>query len=238
MAASVAFINPIRHRRPRDRSRGSATLTRPRVGRNLQDDRRRSELDFDQTPACLGKTPRVIAIDPISLPSTIYENFRRLRGYARLAASSRAPTRGKPGHGIYTKTPVRRKRGGAVRRGDRHRSASPSRLYLARHFLRYLVHGEWTVARAGPPRTAMASTSGRWPSTPRRPRRFMPGTYSGAVFRTTDRGDHWMSLTDGPLGAASVNVVATSASAPANGLRRRPHRHLPVVETEGRPERT
>ena len=41
------------------------------------------------------------------------------------------------------------------------------------------------------------------------------GTYSGAVFRTIDAGDHWTPVTDAPLAAASINVIAMAASAPA-----------------------
>ena len=41
------------------------------------------------------------------------------------------------------------------------------------------------------------------------------GTYSGAVFRTTDAGDHWTPVSDAPLAAASINVITMTPSAPA-----------------------
>src|SRR5206468_7505200 len=40
------------------------------------------------------------------------------------------------------------------------------------------------------------------------------GTYNGLVFKSTDAGDHWTSVSNG-LEAGNVNAIAIAASAPA-----------------------
>jgi len=160
-------------------------------------------------------TPGVIAIDPNS-PSTIYIDDWDALGYGVFksidagASWTRIYTTPTDEYGV--RTPV------AAIAIDPH---SPSRLYLLLAFpdpelvaytaLLTSVDGgaSWSSVNLpldDPPwRLAIDPASGT----------LYAGTYSGAILRTTDAGDHWTPVSEGPLAATSINVIAMTASAPA-----------------------
>jgi photosystem II stability/assembly factor-like uncharacterized protein len=89
---------------------------------------------------------------------------------------------------------------------------SPSRLYLVVAFSQVLTSpdggGSWSALNV--PADDVWSLA----VDPASPGTIYVGTYFGLVFRTTDVGAHWALASDG-LQASSVNVIATTASAPA-----------------------
>jgi photosystem II stability/assembly factor-like uncharacterized protein len=158
-----------------------------------------------------GLTPRVIAIDPIS-PTAIYVGVDDDQQYVR-GGVFKSIDAGTSWARIYmTPFAIDSQFSIAAIAID---LVSPSRLYLALGgggLVRSLDGGaNWSSSLLSPPQADVWSLA----IDPASSATLYAGTYSGAVFRTADAGDHWTAVSNSPLAAGSINVIATTASAPA-----------------------
>ena len=155
-----------------------------------------------------GLAARVITVDPAA-PSTLYAGVDDNVDYVNYGVFKSADG-GASWHKIYS-TPTGEDGGAPPITALAVDPHSSSRLYAVVAFNQVLTSGDggasWTIVSV-PSGDVWSLAADSTPGT------LYVGTYLGAIFKTTDAGAHWTSVSDG-LGASSVKVIATSASAPA-----------------------
>jgi len=159
-----------------------------------------------------GLTPRVIATDPIS-PSIIYVGVEDNVDYFRNGVF-KSTDGGAAWARIYTTpTPFM---------GDSQYSVAAividprsSRLYmlLAYGDLLGSVDGGLSWSNVNEPQASLSSLA----IDPAAPATLYAGSYSGAVFRTTDAGDHWAPVPGSPLAPQDITIAAFALAASAPG---------------------
>jgi len=154
-----------------------------------------------------GRTPYLIAIDPIS-PSLIYaadwgELFRSVDAGTSWAMIYRAQS------DFFDE--------GSYIAAIAIDPQSPSRLYVALSAggppfgdVARSIDGGMTWSSLTVPQHNLSSFA----IEPASPTTLYAGTYFGAVYRTTDAGDHWAPVTSSPLASDGINAFALTASAP------------------------